>query len=177
MRPEYFIISAGHTSNVAIHRWFDESKVQLSSKLVVCPVKPVPLTRSPMDTERSSDGVAKFVRPELILPRKNFDSFRQPGAAFDRNLQAKGEIVDVYPALLCQHWLLGKDPKVTAAPGLLERRFNAILAKFPLQFEQIFESILVVGVDGDPLRPLCLRVQCINANRDSSAEVFPDGLN
>src|ERR1700757_1492802 len=99
--------------------------MQLSLQVVICPVKPVPLSGGPMDTERTTDGVAKFVWPELILSRKNFDSIRQSRAAFDGNLEATGEIVDVYPALLCQQWLVGEDPKMTATPRFLQAGFNA----------------------------------------------------
>jgi hypothetical protein len=75
-----------------------------------------------MHTERATDGVSKFFRAKLILPRKDFDSLRQSCAPFDRNLQAKCEIVDVDSALLRQQRLVGKDPKVPPAPRLRKRR-------------------------------------------------------
>jgi hypothetical protein len=52
-----------------------------------------------MDAEWSTDGIAKFVWPESILPGKDFDSFRKSRPTLDRHSQAKSKIVDVNPAL------------------------------------------------------------------------------
>src|SRR5258707_7189635 len=75
--------------------------VQLRVQLVVGPVKPIPLSRSPMYTKRSADSIAKFRWPELILSRKHLNSFSKPRSAFDRHLQPNSEIVDIDRAISC----------------------------------------------------------------------------
>src|ERR1700678_615194 len=107
--------------------------LHLRIKPVICTIEPVAPSGSSMDSERPPNGIAEFVRSELILARKYLDSFRQTRAAFYRNFQATRQVVDVDPAVPCKQWLVCKDPEVSTATRLFERRLNSILAQLPLQ--------------------------------------------
>src|ERR1700722_16988880 len=55
---------------------------------IICTIEPIAPSGSSMDSERPPNGIAEFVRAELILARKYLDSFRQTRAAHYRHFQA-----------------------------------------------------------------------------------------
>src|SRR6201998_690959 len=75
---------------------------QLSFKMVVSTVEPVPLPGGPMDAQRPANAIAKFVRLKLILAWKHLNPFGETRASLHRHLKAKGEIVDVDAAVSSQ---------------------------------------------------------------------------
>ena len=87
----------------------------------------------------------------------------------------EGDVVDVDPALFCQERLLAEDPEVTAPTGHFQRCGDAIQFQFTLQLAEIEERIVVVGVDGDPLTALRLRVDGVQADGEPAGQVFADG--
>jgi hypothetical protein len=139
--------------------------IQLGFDFVVCPIKPVTLLGGSMDAKRPADRVPEFIRSEFILTGKDLDSFRQSRAAFDGDLQAASQVINVDAAVSGKQRFVSKDPKMSAAPRLFERGFYAVLAQLLLQLEQIVERVLVVGVDGDPLGALRLRVESVETHR------------
>src|ERR1700680_2936459 len=111
--------------------------VELRFEPVVCAIEPVAPSSGTMDSERPPDSIAEFVRAELILTRKDLDSFRQTRTAFYWHFQAESQVVDVDPAVPCEQWFVRKDPEVSTPTGLFERRLNSVLAQFPLQLQKI----------------------------------------
>src|SRR5258708_11341605 len=111
-----------------------------------------------MNSERPPDSIAEFVRAELILTRKYFDSFRQTRTALYWHFQPKSQVVDVNPAMPCEQWLVREDPKVSAATRLFERCLNSILTQFPLQLQKILQRILIGIINCHPLAALRIRI-------------------
>jgi hypothetical protein len=60
---------------------------------------------------------------------------------------------------------------MAAAAGLFERGLDAILLQFPLQLEESLDGAVEVGVDGDPLRALRLRVDGVEIDGDVAVQV------
>src|SRR5208283_4249844 len=122
------------------------------------------------------NSIAEFVRAELILARKYLDSFRQTRAALYRYFQPTSQVVDVDPAVPCKQWLVRKDPEVSTATGLFERRLNSILTQFPLQLQKILQRIVVVGVNCHPLGALRIRIQRVQASGQVAVQMLANGL-
>src|ERR1700688_428377 len=101
--------------------------VELRFEPVVRTIEPVAPSRSTMDSERSSDRIAEFVRAELILTRTYLDSFRQTRTALYWHFQSKSQVVDVDSAVPCEQWLVRENPEVSAATRLFKRCLNSIL--------------------------------------------------
>ena len=150
--------------------------LQLRFKMIVGTVKPVPPSGGAMDAQRPANGITKFVWAELILARKHLDSFCETGASFYRHLKPKSEIIDVQAAVSRQKWLVGKDPEVSTTPRLFQCRLNPIQTKFPLQLKQIFQGILIIGINRHPLGALCLWVQSIDTDCELPVQVLAEGL-
>ena len=129
-----------------------------------------------MDTQRPTDRVAEFIRSQLILARKDFDPLRQASATFHRYTQSPGQVVNVNSAVSGEQRLVGENPQMTAAAGLLQSRLNSILAKFPLEFQKILQSAFVVSIDRDPLGALGLGVDGIKGDRELAVEVLLNRL-
>jgi len=92
--------------------------VKLRFQTVIGTIKPIPFSRSPVNTKRRAHSVAKFLWTQLILSRKHLNSLRQSRASLDWQFEAKSEVVDVHSAVSCQQWLGGKDPEMGAAARL-----------------------------------------------------------
>jgi len=114
---------------------------------------------------------------QLVLPREDLDTLGQACASFHRNSQPSRQVVDVDPAVACEQRLFGKDPEVPAAARLFERRLNSVLAQLPLQLEQVFECVLVIGIDSHPLGALRLWIEGVDPNRQPSSQMLADDLN
>src|ERR1019366_2499234 len=133
---------------------------QLVGERVVGIVEPespaAALLCTPVNAQRCTDCIAKFMGTDLILAREDFNSFWQAGT-LNREPQSQGGVIDVDAAVSRESRLLEEDPQMAAAVRLLQRGFYSILGQFILKFQQVLDGVLVVGVDGDPLRPLSLR--------------------
>jgi len=116
-----------------------------------------------MNSERCADGVAEFVRSDLVLAREDLDTFRQSGA-LDREAQSEGSVIDVDAAIFGKGRLVEKDPEVAAPIRFFKCRFYAVLRQFILQLQQVLNRILVISVDGNPFRALGLRIDRVQAN-------------
>src|SRR5580692_1450649 len=143
---------------------------------VICTIEPIAPSGSSMDSERPPNGIAEFVRAELILARNYLDSFRQTRAALYRHFQATGYVVDVDPAVPCEQRLIRKDPEVSTATGLFERRLDSILAQFPLQLQKIIQRILIVSIDRHPLGALRIRIKRVHASGQPTVQMLANGL-
>src|ERR1035438_6499617 len=81
-----------------------------------CVIEPVAMIVRPMNSERTTQGIAELPRPEFVLAREDFNAVPQPRGALDGHPQPESNVIDVHPALLGQERLLAQDPKVTASP-------------------------------------------------------------
>jgi len=84
--------------------------------------------------------------------------------------------MDADSALFRKHWACQKNPKMTASPAHLQRRFHLVLCKVVLQLQQVFHRILVIGVDGNPFAALRRGVDGVKADRDFAFQVLTDGF-
>jgi hypothetical protein len=75
-----------------------------------------------------------------------------------------------------QSRLFEEDPEMRAAVRFLERRLDAVLLKLVLQLQQIDRSVLIIGVDCNPLGPLRVRVDRINTEREFAGQVLLNGF-
>lgn len=139
---------------------------------------PVAVVVDAVDAERSADGVAKFACGQPVLAREDLDPIALAEYAFDRYAETKRDIVNVDPALAGQQRRFAEDPKVAATARHLQRGLDAILAQFAAELGQGECSVVVVGIDCDPLAALSLGVDRIQANGDVAGQVFPqrDGV-
>jgi hypothetical protein len=150
--------------------------LQLRIESVICAIEPVASSGGTMNSERPPDSIAEFVRAELILTRKYFDSFRQTRTVLYWHFQPKSQVVDVDPAVPCEQWLVREDPKVSAATRLFERCLNSILTQFPLQLQKILQRILIVSVNCHPLGALRIRIKRVQASGQLTVQMLANGL-
>ena len=129
-----------------------------------------------MYAKRPSNPVPEFIRPQLVLTREYLNAICQTLASFHRDFEPASEVVDVDSAMPRQQRFGGKYPEMAAATGFLKCGIHAILTQLPLQLEQVFERVRVVGVNGDPLGALRLRVKRVEAHGHISIEVFTNSV-
>src|ERR1700676_121381 len=94
--------------------------LQLRFQLVAGPIKPIPLSRSPMYTQWCAHSIAKFLRTDSVLPWKHLNSFRQSRASLDWQLEPKSEVVDIHAAISGEQWLAREKPKGGGAGGVFQ---------------------------------------------------------
>ena len=121
---------------------------ELCIHVVIGAVKPIPFPRAAMNPSQRRIALPNSPGPNLVVAWKHLNPLGKTGSAFQWDSQPAGKIVDVDSALLCQERLFHEDPKVTAAARPFKGRVNTVLAKFPLQLEQVFECIPVVRING-----------------------------
>ena len=109
----------------------------------------------------AAQSVAEFTRSESVLPGKELDPVSKTGCSLDRHGQPEGDVVDVDPALFRQERLLAEDPEVSATARHLQSSRDAVQLQLALQFAQVEERVVIVGIDGDPFTALRLRVDGI----------------
>jgi hypothetical protein len=63
--------------------------------------------------------------------------------------------------LFRQERLLAEDPEVPATARHLQSSRDAVQLQLALQFAQVEERVVIVGIDGDPFTTLRLRVDGI----------------
>src|SRR5581483_12039217 len=64
---------------------------------------------------------------------------------------------------------------MTTTARSFERRFDSVLAKFPLQLQEVFKCVTVIGINGNPFGPLRLGIQRVETDCHSPGEVIADG--
>jgi len=115
----------------------------------------------PVDAQRTAQGIAELTRGEPVLTRKDLDAVPQAGRSLDGYPETQGDVVDVDPALFRQERLLAEDPEVPATSRHLQRSRDAVQLQLALQFSEVEERVVIVGIDGDPFTTLRLRVDGI----------------
>src|SRR5215469_4655327 len=110
-----------------------------------------------MHSQRTPQGIAELTRGEPVLARKDLDAVPQAGRSLDGYPKTQGDVVDVDPALFRQERLLAEDPEVPAASRHLQSSRDAVQLQFALQFAQVEERVLIVGIDGNPFTTLRFR--------------------
>src|ERR1019366_4487300 len=133
-------------------------------------VKPIAPIRLPVHADWSADGIAKFSIFEPILAWEYFDPFLET-AAFNRNAESEGEIVDVDSAFRGQQRLGAEDPEMPAAARLFQGGVHSVLLQLPLQLKQRLQGAIEVGINRDPLRTLSLGIDRIQADGDVAVQV------
>src|SRR6516165_6747049 len=124
-------------------------------------VKPVAVVVGPVDAQRTAQSIAELTRGEPVLTRKDLDAVPQAGRSLDGYPETQGDVVDVDPALFRQERLLAEDPEVPATSRHLQRSRDAVQLQLALQFSEVEERVVIVGIDGDPFTTLRLRVDGI----------------
>ena len=127
-----------------------------------------------MDAQRTAQGIAELTRGEPVLTRKDLDPVPQAGGSLDGYPETQGDVVDIDPALFRQERLLAEDPEVPATSRHLQRSRDAVQLQLALQFSEVEERVVIVGIDGDPFTTLRLRVDGIYADGDPAGQVFAD---
>jgi hypothetical protein len=104
---------------------------------------------------------------------KDLDSFPSP-ASLDRDTQPQGKTTNVDSAVPRWERLRQEYPEMSAPMTLLKCRLHPILPEVEAQLEEIGERILIVCVDGHPLRALGGRVDGAEADSDFALKVAAD---
>jgi len=61
-----------------------------------------------------------------------------------------------------------------ATAGHLQRSRDAVQLQLALQFAQVEERVVIVGIDGDPFTALRLRIDSVKADGNPAGLVFAD---
>jgi hypothetical protein len=142
-------------------------------KIFIGTVKPEALSCAPVNAQRSTDGIAVPAGLQRIVLREDLDSFTL-FASLDWDTQPYGKTANVDAAgprweRLCQEY-----PEMPAPMALLKCRLHPVLLEVEAELEEIRERILIVRVDGHPLRALGGRLDRVEANGDFALKVGTD---
>jgi hypothetical protein len=126
-----------------------------------------------VNAQRPTDGVAVPAGLQRIVPGEDLDSFPLP-ASLDRDTRRQGKTANVDAAIprwerLCQEY-----PEMPAPMAFLKCRLHPILPEAEAELEETRECILVVCVDGHPLRALGGGVDGVEADGDFALKVAAD---
>ena len=142
-------------------------------KIFIGAVKPEALSCAPVNAQRPTDGIAVPAGLQRIVLGKDLDSFPPP-ASLDRDTQPQGKTANVDPAVPRWERLRQEHPEISAPMTLLKSRLHSILPEVEAELEEIRERILIVRVDGHPLRALGGGVDGVEANGNFAFEVAAD---
>src|SRR5579864_5400162 len=92
---------------------------QLIVEIVIGAVEPEPRADRAVNSQRSTDSIAKVAILQLVMLREYLDSLGR-SRSFDRDTELLSQTGDQKPALSGQERLLSKYPKVGAAPTLFQ---------------------------------------------------------
>ena len=118
-------------------------------------------------------GIAVPARLQRIVIGEYLDSFPPP-ASLDRDTQPQGKTANVDAAIPRWERLGQEHPEMSAPMTLLKSRLHPILPEVEAELEEIRERILIVRVDGHPLRALGGGVNRVEADSDFAFEVAAD---
>jgi hypothetical protein len=124
-------------------------------------------------TQRSTDGVAVPARLQRIVLGKDLNPFPSP-ASLDRNTQPLGKATNVDTAVPRWKRLRHEYPEMSASMAFLKCRLHPILPEMEAELEEIRERILIVHVNGHPLRALGGGVDGVKADGDFALKVAAD---
>jgi hypothetical protein len=142
-------------------------------KIFIGTVKPEALSCAPVNAQRSTDGIAVPAGLQRIVLGKDLDSFLPP-ASLDRDTQPQGKAANADAALPRWERLRQEYPEMPAPMTLLKSRLHPILSEGEAELEEIRKRILIVRVDGHPLRALGGGVDRVEADGDFALEVAAD---
>ena len=142
-------------------------------KIFIGAVKPEALSCAPVNAQRPTDGIAVPAGLQRIVLGKDLDSFPPP-ASLDRDTQPQGKTANVDPAVPRWERLREEYPEMPAPMAILKSRLHPILPEVEAELEEIRKRILIVRVDGHPLRALGGGVDRVEADGDFALEVAAD---
>jgi hypothetical protein len=104
---------------------------------------------------------------------EDLDSFLPP-AFLDRYTQPQGKAANVDAAVPRWERLRQEYPEMSAPMTFLKSRLHPILLEVEAELEEVRERILIVRVDGHPLRALGGGVDRVEADSDFALKVVAD---
>jgi hypothetical protein len=142
-------------------------------KIFIGTVKPEALSCAPVNAQRSTDSIAVPAGLQGIVLGEDLDSFPL-SASLERDTQPQGKATNIDPAVPRWERLRQEYPEMSAPVTLLKSRLHPILPEVEAELEEIHERILIVRVDGHPLRALGGGVDGVEADGDFAFEVAAD---
>jgi hypothetical protein len=142
-------------------------------KIFIGIVKPEALSCAPVNAQRSTHGIAVPAGLQRIVLGEDLDSFPLL-ASLDRDTQPQGKAANVDPAVPRWERLREEYPEMPAPMAILKSRLHPILPEVEAELEEIRKRILIVRVDGHPLRALGGGVDRVEADGDFALEVAAD---
>ncbi len=142
-------------------------------KIFIGTVKPEALSCAPVNAQRSTHGIAVPAGLQRIVLGEDLDSFPLL-ASLDRDTQPQGKAANVDPAVPRWERLREEYPEMPAPMAILKSRLHPILPEVEAELEEIRKRILIVRVDGHPLRALGGGVDRVEADSDFAFEVAAD---
>jgi hypothetical protein len=135
-------------------------------------VKPEALTCTPVNAQWSTDGITIPAGPQSIVLGEDFDAFLP--TPLDRDTQPQGKTASVDAAIPRWKRLRQEYPEMPAPMAVLKCRLHSVLPEVEAELEEVCERILIICVDGHPLRALCCRIDGVKADGDFAFEVTAD---
>ena len=115
------------------------------------------LSCAPVNTQRSTDGIAVPTGLQRIVLGEDLDSFPLP-APLDWYTQPQGKVTHINPAVPCLKWLRHEDPEMSAPMTLLKRRLQPILPEVKTESTKGYGAATARLVGFTP--PFSLTWQC-----------------
>ena len=125
-----------------------------------------------MNAQRSTDGITVPAGLQRVVLGEDLDSFLP--ANLDRDTQPQGNAANVDPAIARWERLRQEYPEMSTAITILKSWLLPVLPEVEAKLEEVRERILIVRVDGHPLRVLGDGVDCVQADGDFAFEVATD---
>jgi hypothetical protein len=148
--------------------------MHLALKICIGTVKPETPMCATVNAQRSTDGIAVPTGLQRVLLGEDFNSVLP--APLDGDTQPQGKAANVDPAVPCWEWFRHENPEMSTPATILKSRFHPVLLEVKLQFPEVRKRILVVRVDGHPLRALNGGVEGVKADGDFALQVTADGV-
>jgi len=142
-------------------------------KIFIGTVKPEALSCTPVNAQRSTDGIAVPAGLQSILLGEDLNPSALP-ASLDRDTQPQGKAANVNPAVPRWERLRQEYPEMSAPMAILKSRLHPILPEVEAQLQKVRERILIVRVDSQPFRALGGRVDGVKADGDFAFKVATD---
>jgi len=141
-------------------------------KIFIGAVKPEALSCAPVNAQRPADGIAVPAGLQHIVLGEDLDSFLP--APLDRDTQPQSKAANIDATIPRWERLGHKYPEVPAPMTVLKSRLHPILPEAKAELEEVRKSILIVRVDGHPLRALGGGVDGVQADSDLAFKVAAD---
>ena len=154
------------------HLWKRIQVAHLLLKIFIGTVKPEALGCAPVNTQRPTDGIAILPGLQHIMLGEDFNPFLP--APLDRHAQPQGKAANVHAAVTGWERLRQEYPEMSAPTAILKSRLHPVLPEVEAELEEIRNRILIVRVDGHPLRTLGGGVHGVEADGDITFEVTTD---